>query len=128
MVSASVGLTVEGARGSMAGCALGFALGFVMVAVVQRLLHKDPAEEIAQARSPGAARGIVVVLVMTVHSLAEGVGIGVAFGRHALDTKVLTIMTPWWSRIIPHRSYVKGWKISPSHYLNQDLANVWLDK
>ena len=21
-----------------------------------------------------------------------------------------------------------GWKISPSHYLNQDLANVWLDK
>jgi hypothetical protein len=22
----------------------------------------------------------------------------------------------------------KGWKISPSHYVNQDLANVWLDK
>ena len=28
----------------------------------------------------------------------------------------------------PERSYVKGWKISPSHYLNQDLANIWLDK
>jgi peptide/nickel transport system substrate-binding protein len=26
------------------------------------------------------------------------------------------------------RSYVKGWKISPSHYLNQDLGNIWLDK
>ena len=26
------------------------------------------------------------------------------------------------------RSYVKGWKISPSHYLNQDLATIWLDK
>ena len=23
---------------------------------------------------------------------------------------------------MPYRSYVKGWKISPSHYLNQDLA------
>ena len=34
----------------------------------------------------------------------------------------------WWYRIIPYRSYVKGWKISPSHYLNQDLATVWLDK
>jgi len=34
----------------------------------------------------------------------------------------------WWNRIIPHQSYVKGWKISPSHYLNQDLATVWLDK
>jgi hypothetical protein len=29
---------------------------------------------------------------------------------------------------VPLRSYVKGWKIGPSHYLNQDLANVWLDK
>jgi peptide/nickel transport system substrate-binding protein len=38
------------------------------------------------------------------------------------------LMTPWWSRIIPMRSYVKGWKISPSHYINQDLANIWLDK
>ena len=28
----------------------------------------------------------------------------------------------WWYRIVPYRSYVKGWKISPRHYLNQDLA------
>ena len=34
----------------------------------------------------------------------------------------------WWYRMVPYRSYVKGWKISPSHYLNQDLATVWLDK
>jgi MarR-like DNA-binding transcriptional regulator SgrR of sgrS sRNA len=27
-----------------------------------------------------------------------------------------------------NRSYVKGWKISPSQYLNQDLGNIWLDK
>ena len=39
-----------------------------------------------------------------------------------------SFITLWWNRIIPHRSYVKGWKISPSHYLNQDLASVWLDK
>ena len=31
-------------------------------------------------------------------------------------------------RIVPLRSYVKGWKVGPSHYLNQDLATVWLDK
>jgi peptide/nickel transport system substrate-binding protein len=30
--------------------------------------------------------------------------------------------------MVPHRSYVKGWKISSSHYLNQDLATIWLDK
>ena len=25
----------------------------------------------------------------------------------------------WWHKINPHRSFVKGWKIAPSHYLNQ---------
>ncbi len=50
------------------------------------------------------------------------------FERHVLDTEAHMFMTPWWNRVIPYRSYVKGWKISPSHYLNQDLANVWLDQ
>jgi len=45
-----------------------------------------------------------------------------------LDTHANAFITLWWYRIIPHRSYVKGWKISPSHYLNQALDNVWLDK
>jgi len=34
----------------------------------------------------------------------------------------------WWYRAIPERSYVHGWKIGPSHYINQDLSNIWLDK
>jgi peptide/nickel transport system substrate-binding protein len=32
----------------------------------------------------------------------------------------------WWYRLVPHRSYVHGWKIGPSHYLNQDLGTIWL--
>lgn len=32
----------------------------------------------------------------------------------------------WWHRIVPHRAVVRGCKIRPSHYLNQDLATVWL--
>jgi peptide/nickel transport system substrate-binding protein len=51
-----------------------------------------------------------------------------AFEKRVLDEQAHSAVTLWWNRIIPHRSYVKGWKISPSHYLNQDLANVWLDK
>ena len=50
------------------------------------------------------------------------------FEKYVLDTQAHEIVTPWWYRIIPYRSYVKGWKISPSHYLNQDLSTVWLDK
>ena len=50
------------------------------------------------------------------------------YETHILDTQAHAIMMPWWERIVPMRSYVKGWKISPSHYVNQDLATVWLDK
>jgi len=50
------------------------------------------------------------------------------FEKHVLDDQAHEIFLNWWYRIVPHRSYVKGWKISPSHYLNQDLATIWLDR
>src|SRR6202030_376242 len=50
------------------------------------------------------------------------------FEKYVVDTEAHEIWVVWWYRIIPHRSYVKGWKISPSHFINQDLATVWLDK
>jgi len=51
-----------------------------------------------------------------------------AYEVHTLDTMVHELVMPYWYRIIIQQKYVKGWKISPSHYLNQDLANIWLDK
>jgi peptide/nickel transport system substrate-binding protein len=51
-----------------------------------------------------------------------------AYEKRVLDEQAHNFITLWWYRIVPHRSYVKGWKISPSHYLNQDLSRVWLDK
>jgi peptide/nickel transport system substrate-binding protein len=48
------------------------------------------------------------------------------FEKRVLDEQAYIGMTPWWLRIIPHSAKLKGWKILPSHYLNQDLANVWL--
>ena len=34
----------------------------------------------------------------------------------------------WWHRIVPTHKVVMGWKMSPSHTLGQDLAEVWLDQ
>ncbi len=51
-----------------------------------------------------------------------------AFEKRALDEQAHEIITLWWYKINPYRSYVKGWKIAPSHYLNQQLDNIWLDK
>ncbi len=50
------------------------------------------------------------------------------FERRVLDTEAHEMFLLWRYRIVPYRSYVKGWKISPSHYVNQDLATIWLDR
>ncbi|HVH77557.1 MAG TPA: ABC transporter substrate-binding protein [Stellaceae bacterium] len=50
------------------------------------------------------------------------------FAKYVMDDQAHKMMILWWYRIVPYRSYVKGWKISPSHYVNQDLSNIWLDK
>jgi peptide/nickel transport system substrate-binding protein len=49
------------------------------------------------------------------------------FEKRVLDTEAHEMVVTYWHRIVPLRSYVRGWKIGPSHYVNQDLANVWLD-
>lgn len=48
------------------------------------------------------------------------------FEKRLLDEEVHSIYTLQWHRIIPHSAKVKGWTITPSHYLNQQLDTVWL--
>ena len=48
------------------------------------------------------------------------------FAKEVMDTQAHTAFLMWWYRIVPERSYVNGWKISPSHYINQDLSTIWL--
>lgn len=50
------------------------------------------------------------------------------FEQLTLDEHANNFITLWWYRIIPHRAYLKGWNVSPSHYVNNDLAQVWIDK
>lgn len=48
------------------------------------------------------------------------------FVKEVMDEQVHTAFLLWWYRREPARSYVNGWKISPSHYINQDLSTIWL--
>ncbi len=48
------------------------------------------------------------------------------FDKYVLDTAAHQIITLWWHRTVPYNARLKGWKVSPSHYLNQSLANIWL--
>jgi peptide/nickel transport system substrate-binding protein len=48
------------------------------------------------------------------------------FEKRVLDEQAHYLMTLWWNRLVPYNARMHGWKISPSHYLNQDLAAVWI--
>jgi peptide/nickel transport system substrate-binding protein len=49
------------------------------------------------------------------------------FEKHAME-EAYSVPTIWWHRIIVTWKQLKGWHMSPSHYLNQDLTDVWLDQ
>jgi peptide/nickel transport system substrate-binding protein len=48
------------------------------------------------------------------------------FERRLFDEEVHILATLQWHRIVPHSAKVKGWTITPSHYLNNQLDTVWL--
>ena len=50
------------------------------------------------------------------------------FEKRTLQDEAHEGLTLWWRKINPHRTYVKGWKTAPSHYLNQHLDQIWIDK
>jgi peptide/nickel transport system substrate-binding protein len=48
------------------------------------------------------------------------------FEDRVMNEMAYTFPTIWWQRIIPHSSALKGYEVLPSHYVNQDLTDVWL--
>jgi peptide/nickel transport system substrate-binding protein len=49
------------------------------------------------------------------------------FERHSL-TEAYTVPLLWWNRIVATSTSLKGWSITPSHFIGQDLTDVWLDR
>ncbi len=49
------------------------------------------------------------------------------FERYAL-TQAYNIPLLWYQRIVVNNKKVKGWDLPASHFLNQNLVNVWLDQ
>jgi peptide/nickel transport system substrate-binding protein len=48
--------------------------------------------------------------------------------KRLVDEEVHVLYTLQWHRIIPHNSKLKGWTVTPSHYLNNQLDTVWLSE
>ena len=49
------------------------------------------------------------------------------FERHAVS-EASTVPLLWWNRIVVSAAKFKGWNISPSQYIGQDLSDVWLEQ
>ena len=82
MLAASTLLVWEGFGRGPVDVLLGAALGAGFIAAVQRLLTGRDAH-VGALGGADALRAITVVSVMTVHSVTEGVGVGVSFGDGA---------------------------------------------
>jgi zinc transporter ZupT len=80
MLSATTVLVVEGwGHGSLKLLA-GIALGIAFIALTERILAGRGDVDFGKLRGAHARSAIAIIAVMTVHSFAEGVGVGVSFG------------------------------------------------
>jgi ZIP family zinc transporter len=80
MLGASLSLVLEGARYSGARTALGAVCGAMFIALVYRFVNARHALRLGTLNGFDARKALLIVIVMTVHSVAEGVGVGAAFG------------------------------------------------
>ena len=80
MLAACVTLSWEGVDRSLWPTAFGFALGIGFVLASERYLAHDHVHTLGSLRGEDAQRALLIVGVMTVHSAAEGIGVGAAFG------------------------------------------------
>ena len=86
MTGASIGLVVEGATlentdGPVIRLVIGMILGVGLVLLAHRLLSSREEEfSIGQAQGANALQMLMIVGVMTAHSFAEGIGVGVSYG------------------------------------------------
>jgi peptide/nickel transport system substrate-binding protein len=48
------------------------------------------------------------------------------FEERLLDDEMHDIFTFQWHRIVPHNARLRGWTITPSHFLHNQLDAVWL--
>jgi zinc transporter ZupT len=89
MFGASLGLvlegsTLEGTDYNILKVIAGMALGAIMVLLSHNLLNRSGKDySIGDVTGAGAVKMLMIVGIMTVHSFAEGVGVGVSFGDGA---------------------------------------------
>ena len=79
MLGACFQLVEEGSRRGVRQTGAGALLGVAFIVLTQRIL-RDRNVGFGEARGADARSVVLIVVVMTVHSMAEGIAVGAAFG------------------------------------------------
>lgn len=80
MIAASVGLVLEGWHEDLGRTVGGAAAGLVFIVISQRFLGSRKEIVLGRLTGDDAMKALLIVGVMTLHSVTEGVGVGVSFG------------------------------------------------
>jgi zinc transporter ZupT len=80
MLAACFSLIVEGFAFSVERTLAGVVAGLVFIVAAGRYLHRHDDVSVADVSGGDAKRILLIVGIMTLHSAAEGVGVGVAYG------------------------------------------------
>ncbi|TVQ57867.1 MAG: ZIP family metal transporter [Rhodobacteraceae bacterium] len=80
MLAACYSLITEGFAFSPLRTLAGLLLGVVGIVAANKLLHSHGEVSIGDVRGADARKILLIVGIMTAHSAAEGVGVGVAYG------------------------------------------------
>lgn len=90
MLGASFGLLASGTEYGNARTLVGAVLGILFILWTERRLHAHPVD-LSGAEEASSRRVVLVVLVMTVHSMAEGIAVGAGFGGGITLATVMTV-------------------------------------
>jgi ZIP family zinc transporter len=80
MLAASYGLMVEGSAYGPGRTIAGILIGAALIAVGHRLVAGRKDLHVGALRGADALKALMIVGVMTLHSIAEGIGVGVSYG------------------------------------------------
>ena len=80
VLGACFGLINEGARINLVLMLVGLLFGLAIITLVNRKLTEGKESYIQAFKGAGGLKALMIMGVMTIHSFAEGVGVGVAYG------------------------------------------------
>lgn len=80
MLAATQMLFVEGHAIALDRTIWGAVGGIVVIGVIAKVIHNGDEPDVGQLRGANLRTAFLIIAVMTVHSAAEGIGVGVSFG------------------------------------------------